>query len=102
MCAAWAAMLYSKSFPFARTLGNSMPKLKTHKGEQAKNGPFGGPIAHGYLTLSLAPVFLRRNTPRRRHLDGRELRLQQGPLPSPVMVGSKLRSGRRRWPRSKT
>lgn len=26
--------------------------------EQAKQGPFGGPIAHGYLTLSLAQQFL--------------------------------------------
>ena len=26
--------------------------------EAAKKGPFGGPIAHGYLTLALAPVFL--------------------------------------------
>src|SRR3954449_7046214 len=26
--------------------------------ERAKAGPFGGPIAHGYLTLSLAPVLL--------------------------------------------
>jgi len=26
--------------------------------ERAKAGPFGGPIAHGYLTLSLAPALL--------------------------------------------
>src|SRR3712207_7029038 len=26
--------------------------------ERAKSGPFGGPIAHGYLTLSLAPALL--------------------------------------------
>ena len=26
--------------------------------ERAKGGPFGGPIAHGYLTLSLIPVLL--------------------------------------------
>jgi acyl dehydratase len=26
--------------------------------ERAKAGPFGGPIAHGYLTLSLIPVLL--------------------------------------------
>ena len=26
--------------------------------ERAKAGPFGGPIAHGYLTLSLAPELL--------------------------------------------
>src|SRR4051812_49639678 len=28
--------------------------------ERAKKGPFGGPIAHGYLTLSLGPYFLPR------------------------------------------
>ena len=27
--------------------------------EQAANGPFGGPIAHGYLTLSLLPVLMQ-------------------------------------------
>ena len=26
--------------------------------ERAKSGPFGGPIAHGYLTLALVPYFL--------------------------------------------
>ena len=26
--------------------------------ERAKAGPFGGPIAHGYLTLSLTPVLM--------------------------------------------
>src|ERR1700751_363862 len=26
--------------------------------ERAAKGPYGGPIAHGYLTLSLCPVFL--------------------------------------------
>src|SRR3974390_3137986 len=28
--------------------------------ERAKEGPFGGAIAHGYLTLSLAPVLLQQ------------------------------------------
>ncbi len=27
--------------------------------EKAKAGPFGGPIAHGFLTLSLIPQFLQ-------------------------------------------
>jgi acyl dehydratase len=27
--------------------------------EQAANGPFGGPIAHGFLTLSLLPVLMQ-------------------------------------------
>ena len=26
--------------------------------ERAKTGPFGGPIAHGYLTMALLPFFL--------------------------------------------
>src|SRR5215211_3188291 len=28
--------------------------------ERAKAGPFGGPIAHGYLTLSLAPMLMEQ------------------------------------------
>ena len=51
--------------------------------ERAKDGPFGGTIAHGYLTLSLVPwlgsqVFEPRD-PRRQA----ELRRQQGALPQP-------------------
>ena len=49
--------------------------------ERAKAGPFGGPIAHGYLTLSLAPVLLPEVLQRERHQHGRQLRLQQGALP---------------------
>src|ERR1051325_10869093 len=28
--------------------------------DRAKAGPFGGPIAHGYLTLSLAPMLMEQ------------------------------------------
>ena len=49
--------------------------------ERAAAGPFGGTIAHGYLTLSLLPLFgtqvLRLETPGRQA----QLRPQQGPLP---------------------
>ena len=30
--------------------------------ERAKTGPFGGPIAHGYLTLALAPLLPARRS----------------------------------------
>lgn len=30
--------------------------------ERAKAGPFGGPIAHGFLTLSLLPVFFESSS----------------------------------------
>ena len=49
--------------------------------ERAAAGPFGGTIAHGYLTLSLIPMAeqpdLRGGDPRR----PAQLRPQQGPLP---------------------
>ena len=61
--------------------------------ERAKSGPFGGPIAHGYLTLSLAPSLL----PEVVEVHGFSMALNYGcekvRFPSPVPVGSKLRAG---------
>jgi acyl dehydratase len=61
--------------------------------ERAKDGPFGGTIAHGYLTLSLAPVLLHDLL----HVEGMRLGVNYGcnkvRFPAPVPVGSKLRLG---------
>ena len=61
--------------------------------ERAKAGPFGGPIAHGYLTLSLAPGLL----PQVMQVAGIAMGVNYGcnkvRFPSPVPVGSKLRLG---------
>ena len=61
--------------------------------EAAKKGPFGGPIAHGYLTLSLAPVYLGEVLV----VEGTSMGVNYGcnkvRFPAPVMVGSKLRIG---------
>ncbi len=61
--------------------------------ERAKAGPFGGPIAHGYLTLSLAPVLLAQVL----QVDGVAMGVNYGAnkvrFPSPVPVGSNLRLG---------
>ncbi len=61
--------------------------------EAAAKGPFGGPIAHGYLTLALAPVLLGEVL----HVDGISMGVNYGcnkvRFPSPVMVGSRLRVG---------
>lgn len=58
--------------------------------ERAKQGPFGGPIAHGYLTLSLLPELLHRSF----HVDGVKMGVNYGlnrvRFPSPVPVGSQL------------
>ncbi len=61
--------------------------------EKAKAGPFGGPIAHGYLTLSLGPVLY----PQVVRIDGFSMGVNYGAnkvrFPSPVPVGAKLRLG---------
>ncbi len=61
--------------------------------ERAKQGPFGGPIAHGYLTLSLAPALL----PEIYRVDDITMAVNYGlnklRFPSPVPVGSKVRAG---------
>jgi acyl dehydratase len=60
--------------------------------ERAKEGPFGGTIAHGYLTLSLIPQF----TPELFSLETPGARLNYGVnkvrFPSPVRVGAKIRA----------
>lgn len=62
--------------------------------ERAKaESPFGGPIAHGYLTLSLGPVL----APQIMRVEGIKMGVNYGAgkvrFPSPVPVGSKLRLG---------
>ena len=61
--------------------------------ERAKQGPFGGPIAHGYLTLSLAPVLFAQVL----RVDGISMGVNYGlnkvRFPAPVPVGSKVRMG---------
>jgi acyl dehydratase len=60
--------------------------------ERAKSGPFGGTIAHGYLTLSLIPQF----TPQLFALDTPGAKLNYGVnkvrFPNPVPVGSRIRA----------
>ena len=61
--------------------------------ERAKGGPFGGPIAHGYLTLSLTPRLLTEVFV----VSGVSMAINYGlnkvRFPSPVPVGSQVRAG---------
>ena len=61
--------------------------------ERAKAGPFGGTIAHGYLTLSLASYFL----PQIARYEGFTMAVNYGTdkvrFPAPVKVGSRIRAG---------
>ena len=60
---------------------------------RAKAGPFGGPIAHGYLTLSLTPALLSEIL----EVSGISMAVNYGlnklRFPAPVPVGSKVRAG---------
>ncbi|MFE6892939.1 MaoC family dehydratase [Streptomyces sp. NPDC057694] len=60
--------------------------------ERAKGGPFGTTIAHGYLTLSLLPLF----GPQLIAVEGVKMGVNYGTnkvrFPAPVPVGSRLRA----------
>ena len=59
----------------------------------AKESPFGGPIAHGYLTISLAPLLLPQVVQVRGISMGVNYGINKLRFPSPVPVGGKLRAG---------
>ena len=60
---------------------------------RAASGPFGGPIAHGFLTLSLAPGLLKDVWVMEGAKMGVNYGLNKVRFPSPVPVGSKVRAG---------
>jgi acyl dehydratase len=59
----------------------------------AKESPFGGPIAHGYLTLSMLPMLAAQIV----EITGFTLTVNYGTekvrFPSPVPVGARVRAG---------
>ncbi len=61
--------------------------------ERAKAGPFGGTIAHGYLTLSLAPSLLDEVLQVKGVTMGVNYGINRLRFPAPVPVGSKVRAG---------
>ena len=60
--------------------------------ERARQGPFGAPIAHGFLTLSLIPRFFEMGL----HIEGARMGVNYGlnrvRFTAPVPVGSRLRA----------
>ncbi|TDC64870.1 MaoC family dehydratase [Actinomadura sp. GC306] len=61
--------------------------------ERAAQGPFGGTIAHGYLTLSLLPMLAAEIY----RVEGLSMGVNYGSdkvrFPAPVPVGSRVRAG---------
>ncbi len=60
--------------------------------ERAQAGPFGGPIAHGFLTLSLIPKFFETSIEVVQSRMGVNYGLNRVRFMAPVPVGSRLRA----------
>ena len=60
--------------------------------EKANAGPFGGPIAHGFLTLSLLPRFFESSFQISGSRMGVNYGLNKVRFTAPVPVGSRLRA----------
>src|SRR6478672_3766695 len=85
----WITITQQQVNAFAdATLDNQWIHVDT---ERAKAGPFGAPIAHGYLTMSLASHFMAELV----RVSGISMGINYGSnkvrFPSPVPVGSRLR-----------
>ena len=64
--------------------------------DRAKAGPFGAPIAHGHLTLSIMGHLPRAEAPTAPALKGQKLAINYGfdkvRFPAPVPVGARIRA----------
>ena len=60
--------------------------------ERAKTGPFGGTIAHGYLTLSMVNLFLPELVEVRGFVHAVNVGLDRLRFLAPVVVGSRIRA----------
>ena len=85
----WITITQEQINAFAdATLDNQWIHIDT---ERAKSGPFGAPIAHGYLTLSLVSLFLPQIVEVRGISMGVNYGTEKVRFPAPVTVGSRIR-----------
>jgi acyl dehydratase len=85
----WIEIPQSKINAFAEATGDH--QWIHVDAERAREGPFGGTIAHGYLTLSLLPVASYEVVPRQGRM-GINYGLNRVRFPAPVPVDSRLRA----------
>ncbi len=88
----WAEVAQAQVDTFAEATGDHQ-WIHVDVERARAESPFGGPIAHGYLTLSLTNLFL----PQVVEVRGVSLGVNRGTgkirFPAPVPVGSRLRGG---------
>jgi acyl dehydratase len=86
----WIDMAQNRVNDFARVTEDHQ-WIHTDPDRAARESPFGGPIAHGYLTLSLLSAFWEQLL----EVDGVSMAVNYGlnkvRFPAPVAVGSRVR-----------
>ncbi len=85
----WIEIPQSKIDAFAEATGDH--QWIHVDAERAREGPYGGTIGHGYLTLSLLPVASYEVVPRQGRM-GINYGLNRVRFPAPVPVDSRLRA----------
>ena len=86
----WMAVTQEQVNQFAEATGD--PQWIHVDVERAKSGPFGGTIAHGFLTLSMLPKFFESSFEIRQTRMGINYGLNRVRFTSVVPVGSRMRA----------
>ncbi len=93
----WLTMDQERINKFAEVTGD-LQWIHIDPQRAEKESPYGGTIAHGYLTLSLLPYLTESNHPDffQKNYPGMKYRVNYGlnkvRFPSPVKVGARLRA----------
>jgi len=86
----WIAITQERINTFADATGDHQ-WIHVDPERAKKESPYGGPIAHGYLTMSLAPNLLGKVMEIKKKRMGVNYGLNKVRFPAPVPEGAKLR-----------
>ena len=87
----WVTITQEQVNLFAEATGDHQ-WIHTDPERAAKESPYGGPIAHGYLTLSLLPMLVPQIIEARGFRMGVNYGAEKIRFPAPVPVGSRVRA----------
>ena len=88
----WTAITQDRVDQFADATGDHQ-WIHVDVDRAARESPFGGPIAHGYLTLALTNLFLPQLIAVPAASSGVNYGTGKVRFPAPVPVGSRIRAG---------
>ena len=91
----WLTMTQERIDEFARATGDSQ-WIHVEPGKAEAESPFGGTIAHGFLTLALIPFLAEMVNPDKPMIPGAQRLINYGlnkvRFPAPVSPGEKIRT----------